>query len=82
MLLMSRTGLLHRFATLISHSCRGWKVPLEAREVQEEILFGNFTSSDQKEPVQQFLFCQPAGFMAGHSAGTKTTLKSTNNSRQ
>lgn len=32
----------------------------------KEILIGNFTSSDQKQPVQNVLFCQPAGFMAGH----------------
>lgn len=44
----------------------------------KEILFGNFTSSDQKEPVQYVLFCQPAGFMAGHWVDTEATLKSTN----
>lgn len=44
----------------------------------KEILIGNFTSSDQKQPVQNVLFCQPAGFTAGHWVAAKATLKSTN----
>lgn len=46
----------------------------------KEILFGNFTSCDHKGPLQQFLLCQPAGFVDGHWVDTKAALKNRNNS--